>query len=172
MKFHRQIKYYFLKFIRLKGEPHELAMGTALGIFTGMMPVMPFQIALAVMLALFFRASKITAAIGTWISNPLNWYFLYFWNYKLGAFLLGLPAQSKMFSSVMASIRSGDEPMVIVGKILSAGGASLAAFLLGGLVMGLAASIPAYFVFLHFFKFMKIWRKSRKERRKFPPSIE
>jgi len=172
LKFQRQIKYYFIRFIRLRGEPHELALGIALGTFTGMMPIMPFQIATAIMLALLFKGSKITAAIGTWISNPFNWYFIYFWNYKLGAFILGLPAQSKIFSSVMTAIRSGEEPMVIVGKIAGAGGVSLAAFLLGGLVMGIVASIPAYFLFLNLFKHIRTWRKSRKDRRNLPPGAQ
>ena len=91
MIFERQIRYYYLRFIRLRGDPSELALGMALGVFTGMMPIMPFQIAVAVALALFFKGSKITAALGTWISNPLNWYFLYYANYKLGAFILRLP---------------------------------------------------------------------------------
>ena len=73
MKYSRQIRYYYLRFIRLRGESHELALGLAFGIFAGMMPIMPFQIALAVALALVFKGSKITAALGTWISNPLSW---------------------------------------------------------------------------------------------------
>ena len=54
------------------------------------MPILPFQIALAVLLALIFRGSKIAAALGTWISNPLNWYFLYLYSYKIGAAILCL----------------------------------------------------------------------------------
>jgi len=65
LKYSRQLKYYFLRLIRLREEPHELALGLAFGIFTGMMPIMPFQSALAVTLALIFRGSKITALIGT-----------------------------------------------------------------------------------------------------------
>jgi len=135
----------------------------ALGVFTGMMPIMPFQIALAVALALFFKGSKITAALGTWISNPLNWYFLYYASYKLGAFLLRLPEQNKIFSSVMNAIQSGEESMVVVDKILGAGGVSLAAFLLGGLVMGTVAALPTYFIFLPVFSRIRSWRRARRK---------
>ena len=98
MIFERQIRYYYLRFIRLRGEPHELAMGMAFGIFSGMMPILPFQTALAVALALFFKGSKIAAALGTWVSNPLNWYFLYYYSYKLGALIynLGFDALDKL----------------------------------------------------------------------------
>ncbi len=71
MKFNRQIRYYYLRFIRLRGQPHDLALGMAMGIFCGMLPIIPFQTALAVTLAIFFKGSKITAALGTWVSNPL-----------------------------------------------------------------------------------------------------
>ena len=163
LKFRRQIKYYYLRFIRLRGEPHELAIGMAFGVFTGMMPIMPFQTALAIILALFFKGSKITAALGTWVSNPLNWYFVYYYNYKLGAFILGLPKGNKIFSSIMTSIQCGEESMVIVEKILGAGGVVIAAFLFGGLVMGIIFAVPCYFVFLYIFKHIRAWRKLRQE---------
>lgn len=163
MKLSRLIRYYYLRFIRLRGAPHELALGMSFGIFTGMMPVMPFQMALALALALAFKGSKITAALGTWVSNPLNWYFLYFYSHKLGAAVLGVTGQqSAMFSSIMMSIRQGDDGMVIAQKILAAGGVMVGSFLTGGLIMGIAASIPSYFIFLHIFRRIRAWRESRK----------
>ncbi|MCP4681564.1 MAG: DUF2062 domain-containing protein [Desulfobacterales bacterium] len=167
MKFEikKQLKYLYVRLIRLRGEPHALALGMAFGIFAGMMPIMPFQTIFAVALAMFFKGSKITAALGTWVSNPLVWYFLYYYSYKLGALILGLPERSAIFSSIMTSIQSGEELMVIVGKILGSGTAMIAAFLAGGLVMGTVLAIPSYFFFLHFFRYLKAWRKSRKERK-------
>jgi len=163
LKFSRQLKYYYLRFLRLRGQPDELALGMAFGIFTGMMPIMPFQTAVAVTLAIFFKGSKITAALGTWISNPFNLYLLYHYNFKLGAFLLGLPEKSAGFSAIMAAIRSGEEPMVIVGKLIGVGGTTGIAFLVGGLVMGIVTSFPAYLIFLYVFRRIKNWRQSRKE---------
>lgn len=163
MKFSRQIRYFYLRFIRLRGEPHELALGIAFGIFAGMTPIMPFQIALAVTLALIFKASKIAAALGTWVSNPLNWYFLYYYSYKIGASILGVPGKSRIFSSVMVSIRQGEEAIAIIAKIAGAGGTMAAAFIVGGLIMGLAAAIPSYFISLRLFQFIGQWRKKRRK---------
>ncbi|SPD72488.1 conserved membrane hypothetical protein [uncultured Desulfobacterium sp.] len=160
--FERPIRYYYLRFIRLKGEPNELAAGMAFGVFSGMMPILPFQIALAVSLSLLFKGSKITAALGTWVSNPLNWYFLYYYSYKLGAFILRLPEQNAIFSSVMMAIRSGEDAMAIAGKITEAGGFVIPAFLVGGLVMGTAAALPSYFIFLRIFRCIRHWREARK----------
>jgi uncharacterized protein (DUF2062 family) len=165
VRFSRQIRYFYLRFIRLRGEPHALALGIALGIFAGMMPIMPFQIALAVTLALLFKGSKLTAALGTWVTNPLNWYFLYYYAYKIGASILGIPGKSKIFSSVMASIRQGEEAIAIIGKIAGAGGTILAAFLVGGFIMGLIAAPPSYFIFLRLFQFIRRWRQDRRERK-------
>jgi len=163
LKLNRLIRYYYLRFIRLRGNPHELALGMSFGIFTGMMPIMPFQMALSVALALLFKGSKITAALGTWISNPLNWYFLYYYNHKLGAYVLGVQGQqSTMFSSIMMSIRSGEDAMVIAEKIVAAGGFMVASFLTGGLIMGIMVSLPSYFIFLYIFRHIKVWRESRR----------
>ncbi|MDY6881808.1 MAG: DUF2062 domain-containing protein [Desulfatiglans sp.] len=165
MKFSRQLKYYYLRFLRLRGQPEELALGMAFGVFAGMMPIMPFQTAVAVTLAIFFKGSKITAAIGTWISNPLNLYLVYFYNFKLGAFLLGIPKKSAGFSAIMAAIRSGEEAMVVVGELMSVGGTTAMAFLVGGVVMGTLTSIPTYLFFLYSFRRIKSWRQSRREMR-------
>ena len=162
MKYSRQIRYYYLQFIRLRGEPRELALGIAFGIFAGLMPIMPFQMALAVALALFFKGSKITAALGTWISNPLNWYFIYYYSYKIGASLLGLSGQGKIFASVMASVRQGDEPMAIITKIVGAGSTMMASFFVGGLVLAIIVAVPSYFLFLNIFQRIRTWRMKRK----------
>jgi uncharacterized protein (DUF2062 family) len=165
MNYDRRIRYYFLKVVRLKGDPRELALGIAFGIFAGMMPIMPFQTALAVMLALFFHGSKITAAIGTLISNPLNWYFIYFYSHKIGASILGLFIPHKAFSSIMGSIEQGEGFLIIICKMVSAGSTMVISFLLGGFVMGIIVSIPSYFLFLKLFSFIKVWRDKRRERK-------
>ncbi|MCG6878728.1 MAG: DUF2062 domain-containing protein [Deltaproteobacteria bacterium] len=162
MKASRLIRYYYLRFIRLRGDPHELALGMTFGVFTGMMPIMPFQMALSVALALIFKGSKITAAVGTWISNPLNWYFLYYFSYKLGAWVLGMEGYGAMFRTIMDMVRSGAESMAIVQKIMESGGLMVAAFLVGGVIMGTVVALPSYFIFLYIFKRIKQWRKSGK----------
>ncbi len=165
MKYSRQLKYYVLRLIRLREEPHELALGLALGIFTGMMPIMPFQSALAVALALIFKGSKITALIGTWVSNPLNWYFLYYYSYRIGASLMGLSMKEGIFPSVMTSIHNGENIFIVFGKILGAGSTFIFAFLFGGFLIGVIVAMPSYFIFLRIFQFIRKWREERRSRR-------
>lgn len=165
MEYRRQIKYYYLRFITLRGTPHALALGLALGIFSGLLPIMPFQIALALTLALFFKGSKITAALGTWISNPLNWYFLYLFSYKIGASILGLAEQNGGFLSVMEALQHTEETMAIVLSIAGLGGTMICALLLGGVAMGTLFAVPSYFIFLRFFQVVKTWRDARRKRK-------
>lgn len=160
----RFTKYYFLRLIRIKGEPYDLAMGMALGIFSAMLPIIPFHIALAVALALVFRVSKITALIGVFACNPFTFYILYFLNYRIGAFILNLHEDNRGFSSIM-SMQTSEWTMDTILRIAHASWDIIAAFVIGGLIMGVAAAVPAYFIFLNFFNFMRDWRQKRRERK-------
>lgn len=162
----RRLRYLYLRMMALRGSPRELALGMALGIFTGMMPILPFQIAVAVTLAFLLRASKITAVVGTWISNPMTWYAVYFYDYKLGAYLLGMSSDTRLFSSVMAAIEAGEAPMEIISRILGGGGMTLSAFLLGGLVLGVVFALPSYFIWFGIFDYIRARRLNRKRPRR------
>lgn len=165
MKLSRRIRYWYWRFSRLRGSPHELALGIAVGVFAGCMPILPFQSALAIALAIPLRASKITALIGTWVSNPLNWYFLYLYAYKLGAFVLGMPHGNGVVRSVMGMIRNGEDPMDIAMQILGDGGGMAAAFLVGGVVIGTVFAVPAYLVSIRLFRFFQEMRRRRRLKR-------
>jgi uncharacterized protein (DUF2062 family) len=134
----------------------------AIGVFAGMLPIIPFQTALALALALLVRGSKITAMIGTWVSNPLNWYLIYFMDYKLGAVILGLPEKNRGFASVMTALQQGDDGMAVVKTLLGAGGPIMAAFLLGGLILGVILAPISYPVFHKIFQAIARWRDARR----------
>jgi len=133
----------------------------AFGIFIGMMPIIPFQTAFALALAIALKTSKITAAIGTWISNPVTIYIIYKYCYKIGSFILGYDHNTKILAPVIEAIYNGEVLNSII-KILSAEGMVMAAFLLGGIVLGVIFAVPSYFIFLYFFKAFISWRKSKK----------
>jgi uncharacterized protein (DUF2062 family) len=154
-----------LKFIRIKGEPHDLALGMALGIFCAMLPILPFHIAFAIALALIFRVSKITAAIGVFVSNPFTWSILYYFNYRIGAFILNLSENNRGFSSIMESVQENAETMETIIRIAHASRTIIAAFVIGGLIMGVIAAVPSYFIFLKIFTIVRNWRQRRKEQK-------
>jgi len=162
VKFSRQLQYYYWRFIRLRGNPEALALGMALGVFSGLMPVVPFQTALALFLAIILGGSKITAALGTWVSNPLNWYFVYALDYRVGAAILGLPERHRGVSSVLDALEQGVEGMALVKTVLGTGGSIVAAFVLGGLILGLLLASLSYPAFLMLFRGIRRWRERRR----------
>jgi uncharacterized protein (DUF2062 family) len=65
-----------------------VARGVAVGIFFGILiPVA--QIVFAVAVAIFIRANVAVAAASTLISNPLTFPFVYYFAFRIGAFLIG-----------------------------------------------------------------------------------
>ena len=94
----RQAKLFYLRFIRIRGAPEEIAEGMALGIFIGMTPTMGAQIIIAVFVAALLRKNKIAAALAVFVTNPVTAPFIYGLQYELGRNLLGwkrlrLPAE-------------------------------------------------------------------------------
>ena len=161
MLFPRRFQYIYLRLIKLKGHPHELALGMAFGIFAGMLPIIPFHTIVAVSLAFAFKASKITATIGTLICNPVTIYLVYRYCFRIGSFILGFDHNTEILAPVVETINNG-ELLNAVTQVLGAGGMVVAAFLLGGIVLGIIFSVPSYFIFFYFFKAFISWRKSRK----------
>ena len=84
------LKKVYERFLKIRGDPHEIAMGLALGLFLGMSPTMGIQTPAAILLAALFKWNKISAAIGVWITNPLTAPFVYGLNYYIGAKLLSI----------------------------------------------------------------------------------
>jgi uncharacterized protein len=82
-------RYWYLRFIRLRGKPAEISRGLAVGIFAGSFPIFGFQILAGVLLAIIVRGNKIAAAAGTWVSNPLTSVPIFAFNYQVGKLILG-----------------------------------------------------------------------------------
>ena len=78
------------RFIRIRGQPREIALGFALGLFIGMTPTMGIQMPIAVFFAALLKWSKISAAFGVWVTNPLTAPVIYAVTYFVGASVLGL----------------------------------------------------------------------------------
>ena len=75
----------YVRFLKIRGNPREIAIGLALGLFVGMTPFMGFHTAIAVFFAALFKWNKISAAAGVWISNPFTAPILYGSTFLTGA---------------------------------------------------------------------------------------
>jgi uncharacterized protein (DUF2062 family) len=135
----RTIRYYYLRLIRLEGSPKVIARGLACGVFAGCFPWFGFQTIIGVLLAFIFRGNKLAAASGTWVSNPLTYAPLFFFNFKLGKLIQGNYAQG------LTEFELTDN----WSELFDLGTEVIVSLSLGSFVVGLVASIAAYFLTLH-----------------------
>ena len=88
-KAHRRLQRGLQWIWQQEGTPEQRARGLAAGIFCGCFPIFGLQTLVGIALASVVRGNHLLAAAGTWISNPFTYVPLYWFNYQLGALLLG-----------------------------------------------------------------------------------
>jgi hypothetical protein len=141
------IRRVYERFIRIRGEPREVALGFALGIFVGMTPTIGVQTPIAIFLAALFKWSKLSAAIGVWISNPLTAPIIYSVTYITGAKLLSLdPVFNMPLSPTWSTLKA----------MLQKAPQALGAMTVGGAIIGIPIAIISYYLsFLALEKYQK-----------------
>ena len=146
----RAWRYFYLRFLRLRGTPHYISRGLAFGVFAGCFPLFGLQTIIGVLLAIIFRGHKLTAAAGTWVSNPLTYVPILAFNYKIGQFLLG-------FSIGKTQVSLPDNWQSWI-ELKESGLVFLITLFFGCLVVGLISAILTYIVSV---RFLSRWRKRR-----------
>ena len=84
----RRLRRWLVWLWQQEGTPGQRARGVAAGVFSGCFPFFGLQTLLGVALASVVRGNHVLAAIGTWISNPITYLPLYWFNYQVGSSLL------------------------------------------------------------------------------------
>ena len=130
----RLLRYYRLKLLRLGASPEAIAKGLAIGVFIGLLPIVPFHTVSALGLAFLFKGSKAAALLGTMVSNPFDLVPHYLLIYYLGHKVL--PLDIPPFNPRHIDLR----------EILNDGWELMAVLLTGGLIVALPASVAAYFL--------------------------
>ena len=127
----------YKRFIRIRGNPREVALGFALGIFVGMTPTMGVQTPIAIFFAALCGWSKLSAAIGVWISNPLTAPVIYGVTYITGAKMMHLAPVFKLpLSPTWSTLKA----------MLMKAPQALGAMTVGGVVIGLPLAVLAYYL--------------------------
>ena len=86
-----------------EGTPGQRARGVAAGVFCGCYPFFGLQTILSIGIASLVRGNHLLAAAGTLISNPLTYVPLYWFNYQLGSWLLGINISEADFNDLNRS---------------------------------------------------------------------
>ena len=71
-----------------EGSSSQRALGFGVGLFSGCFPFFGLQTLMGVFLAKILKGNSIIAALGTWISNPLTYVPLYYFNFRVGSLIL------------------------------------------------------------------------------------
>jgi len=132
-----RFRFIYEQFISLKGTPHHIACGMAIGVFVGITPTIPFHTVLAAVFSVAFRKNFTAACLGTWIvSNPVTIPVLYFSQYHLGNILL---PESIMIGHPLAVTAS-------MASVIQSSSDFMGPLLAGGLLMAPLFAVPSYFI--------------------------
>ena len=153
-KLKRIIRYMYLRLVRQEMPVHNVAIGFAAGMFVGFLPIIPFQTIVAVAVAFPVRGSKIAAALGTWISNPINMIPFYLMLYYAGRLII--PWEVPPFNPELLEL----------AIMLEQGWNWFLVMLVGGVALGIPASILSYFLtrraIAGYRRRKQEWRKKRR----------
>lgn len=147
----RFFRFWYLRITRIRENPHSIALGLSMGVFVGCLPIIPFQTVTALGLAFFFRCSKIAAALGTWITNPLYAPFVYYGLYLVGRMII--PIGKKEF----------DPEDLTLATLVNLGWDFFWLMFFGGVVVGLLLAFITYFLSV---RVIRIYHDNRANRRR------
>ncbi|BDQ32488.1 DUF2062 domain-containing protein [Pseudodesulfovibrio portus] len=133
----RLTRYWFLRLMRQKSSPKNLAAACALGMFIGAMPIIPFQSVVVIFLAFVFRVNKLAAWLATCYSNAATMVPFYYFLFAVGKAVM--PFQDVAF----------DPNHLEMTHLIDAGWHVFAVMFMGGLVFGIPATIVTYFLTLY-----------------------
>lgn len=148
----RSIRYRYLRFIRLQGDPISLARGTAIGVFIGATPTIPLHTVLIFLASSLLRGNLVAALLsGLAVSNPLTiapQYFLAWW---IGTKVTGIDLS---WSCVRQSLEIFTGDAAFLDQIKSfchIGIETTIVMMTGGLIIALPLAFAGYAAALRFF---------------------
>lgn len=162
MNFSRLRQYYYLKFIRIKGDPKDIAWGACIGALIGTMPVMPFHTIGIIAVCFFTRTSAMAGLFSSLvISNPFTYIPIYYLSMVIGNFLTPYCVSWDSISAILSVLLSGQGFKESVAILASQGYELIIIMICGGLVLALPTAVLWYFLTLRLF--IKIREKRRQK---------
>ena len=148
------------RFLKIRGQPREIALGFALGLFVGMTPFIGLHTVMAVPLAALLKWDKISAAVAVWFTNAATAPFIYSITYVVGARIAGI---KQVFSW------KDIESLSAVYRLILHTPEMIWAMVIGGVILGLPLAVAGYylafFVVGRYQEKIRIKRKESKKRR-------
>lgn len=162
MNIGRTGKYYYLRLLRLKGSPHSLALGSAIGVFVGITPTIPLHTIIIFILCIFTRSSFIAAIITSWlVCNPLTYIPQYYLSTKIGNLVTPYELSWDKIKSVLNVLLSDSALGERISSFMTLGYESAIILVAGGCLLALPFTIFTYYS--SYIMFVKIKKKRREK---------
>ena len=144
--------------LKEKDPPHRIALGLALGIFIGFLPIMGIQMAVVTLLAIPLRGNLKAALAGVWVSNPVTFVPLYWANYLFGT--LFCPKRAISISAFGGEITHAvnvhaDSISSRLASLLNLGADILVPLWVGSTILGVSLGILTYVVTYRWIRFYR-----------------
>ncbi len=159
----RFAKYILIRFSRLRGDPYSLARGVSLGIFLGVLPLMPIQTIILIPLTLILRINTFAALIAAIaISNPLTFVLQYYYCWIVGNAILPGRIRWEQIKELLDTIAEGNL-LEGISVLFNLGFNTVSVLLVGGLIIAIPVAIIGYFISLYFFITIKKKRAAKRK---------
>ena len=147
-----RLKAFYVRIKELQGDPRHIAMGMAVGVFTGVTPTVPFHTVIAIALAFILKCSKPAAIIGSFVANPITIPFIYVACFKVGTFILNKPIPfDAKFESITTLMTLGLDVTI--------------AMIIGSAILGI---LPAIIAYILTYRIMTTMREKARKRSQSP----
>ncbi len=158
----RTLRYYYLKFTRLQGDPQSLARGTAIGIFLGITPIIPLHTILVLLVTFITRTSTIAAMLATiMVCNPLTYVAQYYFSIVIGNAITPYNLNWERMKAVLDVLLSKPGFSESMQSLGSLGIEAAIILIIGGTVLALPFTIASYFFSLRFFETVREKRRNK-----------
>lgn len=136
----------------LQGHPKALALGSSLGVFMGIMPIMPFRLIMITLLAYPLRANLLAAVIvATIVANPIAIPLWYLFAFSMGNILLSSVITMESLSGLLSSLQSADNLWAGISSLADFGYDAVLVLLIGGASLALPCGALTYILGLRYF---------------------
>jgi uncharacterized protein (DUF2062 family) len=152
LNFKRWRRQLYRRMVRLQGSALGAARGAGLGCIFGCLMPPGLQLVTGIPVSILLGGNVITFTIGTLVSNPVTYVPLYLFTCKVGELFLRMFDPSvdmgENVHEVIAVVVEFDilHPIQMFTEIIDAMGPILNCWIAGGLIVGLAFSVPGYYL--------------------------
>ena len=158
----RTSRYYFLRLLRLKGSPHSIALGAAIGVFIGLTPTIPLHTIIILVLTLLTRTSFIAGlTTSILVSNPLTYIPQYYLALVLGNLITPFHIDWNRVQGVLELVLADASFEARIKPLLSIGYEAVVVMMAGGFALSLPLAALSYYL-AHYI--IATYRRKRRQR--------